>query len=140
MTPLTDDSRASDEILEQAELLAEIHPGVFRPLVQRVDIPRYIVSEVVSNGDGTYRVEPITEFQGWMKAADVEAEPNLPNISGVTLRRLIQAGFIDGAQITPGIWYLKLDSLFAHIERTTCASMDESWWTDARRAAFRDAR
>lgn len=126
--------------LVQGELLAEVAPGIFRPLVPPIDIPRYVIARLTPTADGNYRLTPAREWTGWIKITDVAADDTLPNVSRQTLRRLILAGFIDGAQLIPGCWFVKLESLIDHITRTASEDPENSWWTPARRQAYAAAR
>lgn len=141
MEALTNDSHEELELpLTQGELLYEASPGRFIPLVSPIEIPRYVMAKLKPSADGSYRLEPSHEWTGWVKLYHVQSDNNLPDISAKTVRRLILAGFVDGLQPTPGMWLVKLDSLFDHLERTRMEDPDETWWTKERRQAWAAAR
>lgn len=137
---LASDREGAQAPLVQGELMAEVTPGKFIPLVSPVYMPRFVLSKMMPCLDGSYRMEPAHEWTGWVKLYNIQSDNNLPDLSAKTVRRLILAGFVDGLQPTPGMWLVKLDSLFDHLERTQLDDPDNTWWTKARRRAWSAAR
>jgi len=122
------------------EMMAEVTPGKFVPLVAPVHVPRYVLGKLLQNPDGSYNIVPVNEWAGWVKLHDIAGDVDMPDLSAQSLRRLIIAGFVDGMQPTPGIQLINLDSLFEHLARVRIDDPDDSWWTPARRRAWAAAR
>jgi hypothetical protein len=91
-------------------------------------IPRVGVSDWQPAGDGTYR--PIVRIhEAMVRVTDAERVTGLPYL---TLRRLIIAGFVKGAQLTPGNVLIDLHSFYEHVEKCK----DPEFWNKERREAY----
>ncbi|WP_309400595.1 hypothetical protein [Cerasicoccus maritimus] len=89
-------------------------------------IPRVAVADWQPVGDGTYR--PVARIHGcWPRLNEVH-ELQL-GIRYRTLKRLIIAGFLEGARVSPSCWIFSLESYWDHMKR--CQENPE-FWDDAK--------
>lgn len=91
------------------------------------DVPTIAFGDWLPQGDGTYR--PVMRIH----AQQVRLSPDTHRTLGLgiaynTLKRLIRAGFISGARITPSCYVFNLQSYYDHIERCK----DIEFWTPER--------
>jgi hypothetical protein len=83
-----------------------------------------VFCDVVASGDGTCRLVP----RSWEKLVRLTPQLSLQlglGRSTLTLRRLIQSGFVDGARVAPFVYTLNLSSYFSHLKR--CAENLDFW-------------
>lgn len=97
-------------------------------------IPRVAVADWQPAGDGTYR--PIARIHGcWPRMNEVH-ELQL-GIRYRTLKRLVVAGFVEGARVSPSCWIFSLESYWRHLRR--CQEDPEFWEKPANKIAYNRA-
>lgn len=100
--------------------------------IPREAVPQYGVVKLMRQGDGSY----IPVLKTWNETIRMREDTPYHlglDISYMTLKRLIAAGFIRGRLIAPDTCLLDLASLYEHIEKC----QDFEFWTPARRAEYR---
>lgn len=111
----------------------EIAPGNETEVsIPRSSVPRYGFVQLMRQSDGTY----IPILKTWSET--IRLRESTPtdlglDISYMTLKRLIVAGFIRGRLIAPDTCLLDLASLYEHIE----GCRDFEFWTEENRANYR---
>jgi hypothetical protein len=111
----------------------EIAPGQETDVsVPRSAVPQYGFVKLMRQGDGSY----LPVLKTWSET--IRLRESTPtdlglDISYMTLKRLIVAGFIRGRLIAPDTCLLDLASLYEHIERC----QDFEFWTEENRAEYR---
>ena len=110
----------------------EVGPGktVAGIEIPREEVPRYGFRKLMGLPDGTYTPVLQTWSQTGRMGADISQRLGL-DLSSDTLRRLIEAEFIQAVQIAPKVYLLDLESVYQHIE----ACRDRALWQDAKRVS-----
>ena len=133
----TDKNRLRDPVVgARAGVTVEIVPGQNFANLPAQDIPHHAIAELVPAGGGTFR--PVARISGKMFTCHQKTLRllNIP-ISKTTLIRLIQTGFIEGHQESPGIYVFDYESYLAHRQR--CQKGDGcggSFWTEEKRKQY----
>lgn len=113
--------------------LVELAPGQETEVpIPREAVPRYGMVQLMRQSDGTY----IPILKTWSET--IRLRESTPHdlgldVSYMTLKRLIVAGFIKGRLIAPDTCLVDLASLYEHVEN--CSDFD--FWNEERRAEYR---
>jgi hypothetical protein len=120
--------------------LSEIAPGVWVSGMPEWETPTHVLCRLVPLAEpDTYRLEPEGAFPGWIRMTeDIGQRLNIVGLSETTLRRLMWAGYIEHFLGAPGCTYLSIESILNHLRNTkNDHAKDESYWTPARRLAWK---
>jgi hypothetical protein len=124
--------------LKRGEVMSEIAPGMYATHLEIWELPNYVLSKYVPNGDDTYRLEPVDEWAGYLPIGDLKKKLGITGISEMTIRRLCIAELIEYCQPTPQIHLIKIDSLVRHLKRTTNThSRETPFWDPQRRQLWK---
>jgi hypothetical protein len=122
----------------QKSVRVELAPGrIYEIQVPVNDVPRFILARLTRRADGLYQVTPV-EWTSKVRLTKKLLRDLGLDISDHVVRRLIKAGFVEGSTISPLVTLIDLESLKAHIERTSSGG-DSAFWTAARVDAYRTA-
>jgi hypothetical protein len=127
---------APTEYINLAQPLAELAPGIWVCGTPEWEMPTHVVCKLVSGKEpGTWTLEPEVA-PGWVRMSDDIGEKlGMRGLSHMTLRRLMQAGFVEHSRPAPGCIFIKLESLREHFRRThnDCAEPSSFWTAERRR-------
>lgn len=125
---------------ELGEPLHEVAPGVWACGTPEWEMPTHVICKLVPGAEpGTWILEP-EAAPGWVRMADDLGDRlGIRGLSHMTLRRLMQAGFVEHARPAPGCIFIRLESLHEHFRATRddCAQ-PSSFWTVERRRAWQE--
>jgi len=122
----------------QKTLQIELAPGRICEIRVPVNaVPRYVLARLSRRGDSLYQVTPV-EWTSKVRLTKKLLRDLGLDISDYVVRRLIKAGFVEGSTIAPLVTLVDLESLKAHIERTSSSS-ENGFWTRERVDAYRTA-
>jgi hypothetical protein len=115
--------------------LVEVAPNRFVQMDLAFEAPEMVFCDVVPipGHPGHFKLEP----RSWERL--VRLTPELTDKLGLghdntTLRRLIRAGFVDGARVSPQVYSVNLASYFQHVKR--CAEDPNFWENPKVRAEY----
>jgi hypothetical protein len=115
----------------------EVAPGKSVVDAPAAEVRRIGVCDLVPQGDGTYK--PVLRIH----AQEVKLSPHTLRELGIgisieTMRRLIRAGFVQGARSAPNAYFFTLQSYFDHVERVrAAASVGDDFWTTENLTLYR---
>ncbi len=131
---------APTEYRSLAEPLAELAPGLWACGTPEWEMPTHAVCKLIPGEQpGTWKLEPEVA-PGWVRMCeDIGEKLGIKGLSSMTMRRLMQAGFVEHARPAPGCIFIHLESLHAHFRatRNDCAE-PSSFWTPERRRAWQE--
>lgn len=119
-----------------ASNLVEVAPNQWVPQgVHPDDVPRYALSWLMRQADGTYM--PVLKVHGQYvrMSHELPAKLGLAGLHPRNLYRLVAAGFVASSRIAPNTILVDVLSLAQHIE----AARDPEYWTPMRRKQWSDA-
>lgn len=121
--------------------LSEIAPGKFVTIPETPEamVPRLALCTLKPIGDGKYELIPINP-PGYAKLTQANIDAlGFKGLTTNTLRRLMQAGFVEHIHPSPAIYMFSLAGLFAHVNRSRNAYLtEESWWSEERLTRWRE--
>jgi hypothetical protein len=102
--------------------LIEVAPGIKVAPLAKEHVPEIAIIKWQAVGDGTYR--PLVKvFDPEIRVTEAA---RILHIDYKTLRRLVDARFVDGTQPSPGFYQVNLASWFEHVERVR---KDPEFWS-----------
>ena len=104
--------------------MAEVAPNKWVQLDLDYAPPEIVLADVVPTEDGKFKLVP----RSWERLERVTSDLCVRLGLGpdtLTLRRLIRAGFVDGARISPKLYNVNIAAFFRHMNR--CAK-DPGFW------------
>lgn len=119
--------------------LHELAPGLWACGTPEWEMPTHVVCKLIPCGDGKWELQPEIA-PGWVRMCeDIGEKLGVRGLSSMTMRRLMQAGFVEHARPAPGCIFIHLESLHEHFKRTRndCAE-PSSFWTPERRRAWQE--
>jgi hypothetical protein len=117
----------------------EVAPDRFVVDLPPQAVPRICVSDLIPQGDHTYRAVARVHQAEIRVTPDVLSKLNL-GVRHQTLLRLIRAGFVNGSKIAPNCYVFDLQSYFDHRELMRKeASEGRDFWTGENLARYRAA-
>lgn len=151
MTPPADLAELDQPELFELELVgapapararvSEVAPNQWVAHIPPAAVPRFALCRLERQQDGSYRPEILDDWGQHVRlTVDLGDRLGFQGLSYQTIKRLIIGGWVQGANPSPGCWYVNLDSLVAHLARTARGDAGESWWTREREAAWVAAR
>lgn len=111
-------------IAAQPGTTIEVAPGKHIVPLPPDDVQTVAIAELVPTGDGQFR-QIARICPRWFKVSRDELTRLHITISEMTMRRLIEAGFIRGGPITPWVYQFDVYSYFAHVARVEA---DNDFW------------
>lgn len=119
--------------------MLDIAPGRAVVDLQPQDVARICVSDLIPQGDHTYRAVARVHNAEIRLTPEVLRKLNL-GVRHETLKRLIKAGFVDGARIAPNSYVFDLQSYYDHVEKVKKAAGEGTdFWTGDNLARYRAA-
>lgn len=115
--------------------MIQIAPGKFRPHSPDEIPPEVVITDVIQDNDGTYHLAP-RDWEHMTRVTSKLCQLMGLGKSSMTLRRLINSGFVDGARIAPQFYLVNLTSWTNHVKR--CAEDPFFWDEPKRRKAYRE--
>lgn len=114
---------------------SQVAPGQFVTGIDEEDLPSYTLARIIPGEGDDFTLQPDGEALGWVRLTESMAFAKALKIEGLsyaTMRRLLFAGFVDYLHMTPGTYFVSLDSLMAHLQKTKNSPHDaeEGFWTE----------
>ncbi len=125
---------------EPGQPLHEIAPGLFASGLPEWEMPSHCVCRLVPGPHpGTWVMEPIHN-PGWIRmCGDIGEKLGMRGLAHMSVRRLIQGGYIDHIRLHPNGIFISLESLLNHLRATRMdCTREQSFWTPERIARWRE--
>lgn len=131
---------APEDLKRLGKPLCEMGPGLWACGTPEWEMPTHITCKLLPGREpGSWMLEP-ERFPGWIRMGeDIGERLGILGLAPSTLRRLMQAGYIEHIRYSPWSIYLSIDSIKDHMRATMndCAR-ETSFWTKDRMRAWRE--